>query len=562
MQISDMLNQYNRNTATGATAASPQQGVQQLVSAVRTMTVGNVFEGTVNEMRHGQVLLGLSNGQTVIARVAANIHLAVGQSMFFQVKSNDGTTVEIKPYMNGNLDNPTILKALDAAGIPADAAAVEMVNSMMEENLAIDRKSLQEMARAISGFKGADIRTLVQMSKLDIPLTEEMIAQFGNYKNDRSAITGQFQEVLDSLTQIYQNEGLSEQDALAMGNRIFAILEPSSAEIMAEASKQLVRPDGEWSPVTPIEVGADGMQEALQAESPAADTVLTQTDDGVHYYPPNTLGAVLSEEALKELAQQLSEFPKLAENAKLFADGILNRSLTSTDFLQELHQTLAQTELPAEASAKELFAGRGYRDLLKNAMEQEWLLRPQEVKADKIKDLYQKLNHQMEQMEQIMHETEQNHTPLAKAVSQLQGNIEFMNQISQAYHYVQLPLKMSVQNAKGDLYVYSNKKNLHDPEGDLTAFLHLDMEHLGSTDVSVRMRAQKVHTDFFMGDDRSFALIQEHVEALITRLNEKGYQCTIEVKNQEQKVDFVEDFMKKDQPGTGILHRYSFDVRA
>lgn len=562
MQISDMLNQYNRNTATGATAASPQQGVQQLVSAVRTMTVGNVFEGTVNEMRHGQILLGLSNGQTVTARVAANVSLTVGQSMFFQVKSNDGTTVEIKPYMNGNLDNPTILKALDAAGIPADSAAVEMVNSMMEENLAIDRKSLQEMARTIAGFKGADIRTLVQMSKLDIPLTEEMITQFGNYKNDQSAITEQFQEVLNSLTQIYQSEDLSEQDALAMGNRIFTILEPSSAEVMAEASKQLVKPDGEWSPVSPIEVGADGMEEALQTGLPVADKVLAQTDGGVHDYPPNTLGAVLSEEVLKELTEQLSDFPEIVENTKLFADGRLNRSLTGMDFLKELHQTLAQTELPLEASPKELFTGRGYQDILKNAVEQAWLLRPQEVKADKIKDLYQKLNHQMEQMEQIMNETGQNHTPLAKAVSQLQGNIEFMNQISQVYHYVQLPLKMSAQNAKGDLYVYSNKKNLKDQGGDLTAFLHLDMEHLGSTDVSVRMRSQKVHTDFFMGDDRSFALIQEHMEEFITRLNEKGYQCTIEVKNQEQKVDFVEDFMKKDQPGTGILHRYSFDVRA
>ena len=44
MQISDMLAQYNRSSATGATATAPQQGVQQLVSAVREMTVGNVFD--------------------------------------------------------------------------------------------------------------------------------------------------------------------------------------------------------------------------------------------------------------------------------------------------------------------------------------------------------------------------------------------------------------------------------------------------------------------------------------------------------------------------------------
>ena len=55
MQISDMLAQYNRSSATGATATAPQQGVQQLVSAVREMTVGNVFEGTVNDIKNGTV---------------------------------------------------------------------------------------------------------------------------------------------------------------------------------------------------------------------------------------------------------------------------------------------------------------------------------------------------------------------------------------------------------------------------------------------------------------------------------------------------------------------------
>ena len=61
MQISDMLAQYNRSSATGATATAPQQGVQQLVSAVREMTVGNVFEGTVNDIKNGTCLLYTSD---------------------------------------------------------------------------------------------------------------------------------------------------------------------------------------------------------------------------------------------------------------------------------------------------------------------------------------------------------------------------------------------------------------------------------------------------------------------------------------------------------------------
>ena len=110
--------------------------------------------------------------------------------------------------------------------------------------------------------------------------------------------------------------------------------------------------------------------------------------------------------------------------------------------------------------------------------------------------------------------------------------------------------------------MYTNKKSLADREGDLTAFLHLDLDNLGSTDVSIRMRGKKVHTDFFLSDDKSYDLIFEHIDLLEERLEKKGYQCTIQVQNKEKKINFVDDFLKKDQPSTGRLHRYSFDVRA
>ena len=121
---------------------------------------------------------------------------------------------------------------------------------------------------------------------------------------------------------------------------------------------------------------------------------------------------------------------------------------------------------------------------------------------------------------------------------------------------------MTGQNAHSDLYVYTNKKNLQDKDGELTAFLHLDLEHLGSTDVSIQMKGKQVHTDFFLADDKSYDLIFLHMDELEERLRNKGYSCTIQVQNKEKKVKFVEDFLKKDQPSTGRLHRYSFDVRA
>ncbi len=595
MQISDMLAQYNRSSATGATATAPQQGVQQLVSAVREMTVGNVFEGTVNDIKNGTVTLGLANGQTVQARIAAGVQLAVGQAMFFQVKSNDGTTVEIRPYTNGNLNNPTLLKALDAAGIPAEPRMIDMVNSMMEEQMSIGRESLMDMARSISAYPDADIKSLVLMHKLDIPMSEEFIQQFENYKSDQAAITSQFDDVLESIGKLYQNENLSETEALELGSRIYQVLKQEGSLDASAIVKEGVQ-KGSWSPVElqegailegtselaateitgtelaeaeTIEETLDGVtvnsgEEAASEENAAQVSEEKTSSDaqGVQYYARGSVGALFTEGQMKDFSNLLKEFPQLAGSKLFTAEGDLNGNLSTGAFLKELHQALDEIMGLTGGSAKKLFSGKEYQKVLEYEVKQQWTLKPEEIKGDAVKHLYEKMEKQMQKMQELVQESGQSNTSLAKAVSNLQGNIEFMNQINNAYHYVQIPLRMSNQNAHGDLFVYTNKSGVDRPDGELSAFLHLDMDNLGATDVSVRMKDRKVHTNFYLEDEKSYDLIEEHMAELMQRLQEKGYSCTVQVENQFRKKNLVEDFMQQEHPSAGILHRYSFDMRA
>lgn len=595
MQISDMLAQYNRSSATGATATAPQQGVQQLVSAVREMTVGNVFEGTVNDIKNGTVTLGLANGQTVQARIAAGVQLAVGQAMFFQVKSNDGTTVEIRPYTNGNLNNPTLLKALDAAGIPAEPRMIDMVNSMMEEQMSIGRESLMDMARSISAYPDADIKSLVLMHKLDIPMSEEFIQQFENYKSDQAAITSQFDDVLESIGKLYQNENLSETEALELGSRIYQVLKQEGS-LDASAIVKEGAQKGSWSPVElqegailegtselaateitgtelaeaeTIEETLDGVavnsgEEAVSEENAAQVSEEKTSSDaqGVQYYARGSVGALFTEGQMKDFSNLLKEFPQLAGSKLFTAEGNLNGNLSTGAFLKELHQALDEIMGLTGGSAKKLFSGKEYQKVLEYEVKQQWTLKPEEIKGDAVKHLYEKMENQMQKMQELVQESGQSNTSLAKAVSNLQGNIEFMNQINNAYHYVQIPLRMSNQNAHGDLFVYTNKSGVDRPDGELSAFLHLDMDNLGATDVSVRMKDRKVHTNFYLEDEKSYDLIEAHMAELMQRLQEKGYSCTVQVENQFRKKNLVEDFMQQEHPSAGILHRYSFDMRA
>lgn len=70
---------------------------------------------------------------------------------------------------------------------------------------------------------------------------------------------------------------------------------------------------------------------------------------------------------------------------------------------------------------------------------------------------------------------------------------------------------MSGQHASGELFVYTNKRHWRREKGS-DCFLHLDLDHLGSTDVSVRMRGREVSTRFYLDNDTAYALLEKIIQ--------------------------------------------------
>ena len=189
MQISDLLGKYGQNTVpVTAQEQAVKTGTQQLAGTLSSLQTGNVFEGTVTDISDGQVLLTLANGEKISARLEGQIQLRLNQAMFFEVKSNTQTQIAIKPYLNGDSSNPTLLKALMQAGMGVTTDNLEMVRTMMEEQLPIDKNSLNQMMRQLAMFPKAAPSVIAQMNKLGIPVTEANVQQFSNYKADTAAI--------------------------------------------------------------------------------------------------------------------------------------------------------------------------------------------------------------------------------------------------------------------------------------------------------------------------------------------------------------------------------------
>ena len=623
MQITDIMNQYNRNLANGVETPSGSQGMKQVVSSLQEMAVGNVFEGSIQHMENGVATLGLADGKTVQARIDSGVTVRQGESMFFQVRSNNGMQIAIRPFSNGLNTNPTILNALKAANLQANAKMVTMVNTMMEQAMPIDKQSLAHMAKLVAGNSTMDITSIVQMAKLGIPVTEEMAAQFENYKSDQYAILDQLETIMETLPEQLADGGLSQKELLDLNRQMIKIFlggmeqtegadeavsdakQPAWAadgasqgaggkteavldgkEPVQAAGKEALLEEALNQTKSGIQAGkANGKEEALlqEASTLAEEGKLQENnregilakDSGKEilqegkqiqetYARPDSLKYALSDAQLQQLSRYLSKIPELSKNPALFQDGQLSGELTSKEVLQLLEQAFSSDSPFSKQALGSLFSSKAYRALARNVMERQWLLRPEELETEhKVGELYQRLDRQMGQMERALKDFGQNTQQLSDTASNVRENIQFMNQLNQTYAYVQIPLKMAGQNAHSDLYVYTDKRKKHEKDGELTAFLHLDLDHLGSTDVSVKMRQKKVSTNFYLKDDISYQLLLEHLDELERRLENKGYQVKIHVSNQEEKVNFVEDMIKQGAPSAGgMVHRYSFDVSA
>lgn len=644
------IHQYQSNTASNTQALG---NIKETIAArpaaqAQELMPGKVFEGMVTEVKNGQVTLGLSDGRTISARMEAGVALEEGQPMLFEVKSNTGEQISIRPVTLESAQNPTLFRALEAAGLKANPRNLSMVNQMMMEQLPIDKSSLQQMARAVANFPQADMQVLVQMQKLGIVITENSLNQFQNYQNGQQAILPDMQALMEGIAnlpgQIAGKEGGGQGSAwienftlggaqtpgaangqnpeigqiLGLQRQIVEILLGDGASLSREegvgqamqqkeamgqpapGGEGLTQPmqgSGEVSQPLPTgeqvsqaqptgeflrQLGADGEIIGKASANPEAvgkgehaeslqgfagkiqqkgQEALPEAVKAAGEEIQNPIDKVLAKGQQENLASMLQKLGG-AGQGQLLSGGELNTNLSAGEMVQQIMGALEHSEGLKGDDVKQLFSSKEFKLLMKQAITEQWTLTPEQLKEEgAVKELYHRLSRQMAELQQALGQTGKEGAALAKTAQSVQNNLEFMNQLNQAYTYVQLPLKLQQQNAHSDLYVYTNKKNLRDKEGDLSALLHLDLDHLGSTDIYVKMHGSAVQADFYLTDALSFQLISKFTGQLSERLGQKGYHCEIKVENKKAQKNTVQEFLEQEKPA-GKLHRYSFDVKA
>ena len=144
----------------------------------------------------------------------------------------------------------------------------------------------------------------------------------------------------------------------------------------------------------------------------------------------------------------------------------------------------------------------------------------------------------------------------------MRQNMQFMDQINQQMIYAQMPLKLNNQNANSELYVYADKRKLAQKKDGISVILHLDMDHLGSTDVHVTLTGTNVNARFYLDDQTSVDIVAENITQLAKQVSDRGFSLTNEVikRQPQESINKVVDEII-DENAERSIKRYTFDAR-
>ena len=144
----------------------------------------------------------------------------------------------------------------------------------------------------------------------------------------------------------------------------------------------------------------------------------------------------------------------------------------------------------------------------------------------------------------------------------MRQNMQFMNELNQQMIYAQMPIKLSNKQANSELFVYADKRKLQQKKDGISVMLHLDMDHLGATDVKVTLTGSNVHARFYLNDQDSVDIITEHMDQLARQLADRGFSLTNEVvkRQPQESINKVVDEII-DENAERSIKRFTFDAR-
>lgn len=552
MRLSSLFTQGNQQIQENSrdmSFSTLEKGLRNGMKEMEGKMPGQSVTGEVIEADGQDILLAIGKNQLLRARLSLAMDVEAGQQLTFGIKSIGGMKVVLSPLFENMTSGSGAEKALELAGLPRNEETMKMVEAMMKEGMKLDPDSLSSMYRTVNAHMDADITTLVQLNRMGLPVTEENITQLQSYKNYEGQVTegvkilmGEVAEQLSSLAASDNPEDVFTFLKVVLG-------EPSGTENVQTEENM---------------AGDDNVIQTFK------NAVMTEAPEENAGKEKLTFMPGMAEQAgEKGLGMALSDVLQKAGFSEETVNACLKGELPAKELLTELGRLVKDGRLSTEQKngILELLKDNEFLENLKKGLTEKFLLTPDEVGEDgQVEKLYERLDSQLSQMNQALQGMAKENPALSQSIQNLSSNVEFMNQLNQMFTYVQLPLKLSGQEAAGELYVYTNKKNLAKKDGQVSALLHLDLEHLGEIDIHVSLRDSHVSTKFCLSDEKALDLVAANIDTLNQRLMKRGYSVDASFEQKDKAQHPIDEMLDRDKKVSSkekvLISSSSFDARA
>ncbi|HCJ07508.1 MAG TPA: hypothetical protein DHV96_03825 [Lachnospiraceae bacterium] len=543
---------------------------------------GAVFRGEILDIVGEKVTISLENEAKLMARLQSGVELGVGDQLLFSVKENTDSQILIKPMFDSlySAQTQVLEKALDAAGLSPTEKNFTVAKELMDAGLPVDKTNMVKILSQSMKFEGTSLQTLVSLHKMDISITQENITQYERYQGMQHQLTGDIADAAKGIADFVKAfpSDIDGQKLIQTAKEIVdfftennnvSMVEHADSELVNNAQTEEVTANAMNGKEVPDTVAGTQKEDVLlSGNTTVADSQTVGQEENIR-----SQGAVLQQSIdtyTKEtdtgltgkVVSQLVDNMRQAGISEVNITSVFQKSDSDSALLQNTLQAMQNASVSDEA-VRQFLQQDGFRNVLSEVVKRAFSLNPKQMKEPKeIDELYESILKHTKSFEDAVASNGGNPKEFQQNFQNMRQNLQFMNELNQQMIYAQMPVKLSNKQANSELFVYADKRKLQQKKNGISVMLHLDMDHLGATDVKVTLTGSNVHARFYLNDQDSVDIVTENMNQLAKQLADRGFSLTNEVvkRQPQESINKVVDEII-DENAERSIKRYTFDAR-
>lgn len=507
--------------------------------SLRDLVTGDIFSGKIVDMNNYVVDILLDNDKHISAKMQQALELNIGDKLLFQVKDKNDSQVFIKPLVNSNVSMELVTKSLIAANLNVNDKNTAIVKELVEKGQPIDKQSLMNLVRLTSKYGMENIDKIIDMTKNGIEISKENLQQYDLYVNGKHQISSNINEIQNNILTLLSEDAANVETKIEFIDKLSEAFDNNTnasvnTSRLPDIDKEIINSNSN--------VASDSSKGTNDFENKITDSNVTSENIVKGNTHVDKDGSKVLDIALN-LLKEAKTFKDINMAVKFVAENTSDKNI-----VKELMKLPEFSE-----KFKKIFNEKFYIDGVNL-----------EENKDKVKADLEKLYERFDKLSEVVKnnpETAKDSNLLASS-DKLKNNLNFMNDLNNIESYVQIPVKFTEKQTNGELYVYNRKNKKFSENDNITAFLHLDMEYLGATDVNIAMEKNHLTTKFALDNESSRILVEEHLSELIDKLENLGYSVNLST---ELNVDKTEKNallpITENNDKAVSIKRYTLDIK-